>query len=79
LLPKDCYPLELVVLNFKNVGVPCPSAHLSENDLQMFTVPVGYYPIKVYLRTRFAIFLIFIGLGKKLKNPLNWHVVYRDA
>lgn len=44
----------------------------------MLSIPDGYYPVKVYLRTRFAILLVFLGLGKKLNDPLNWYVVYRE-
>ena len=78
LLPNGCYPEQLIVLGFEYLGDLYLEAQLAVTlqDISTLSIPPGYYPIKVFLRTRYAICLILLGCLGKLKACENWTVFY---
>lgn len=74
ILPYRSYPTELVVLGYKDLGKICPNTQVSPQELSNIYIPEGYYPVKVYLKTRLVLLIILLGLYQKLKDCRNWLV-----
>uniref|UniRef100_B8HVA0 Uncharacterized protein n=1 Tax=Cyanothece sp. (strain PCC 7425 / ATCC 29141) TaxID=395961 RepID=B8HVA0_CYAP4 len=74
LLPKYTYPTELVVLGYKGFGKICPNAQVKPYELSNLAISENHYPIKIYLKTRFVLLILSLGLYEKLNNGKNWVV-----
>lgn len=78
LVPCGFYPEKLMVLDFQIFRQAYLEAQLIVNvsDISALDIPAGYYPLKTFLRTRYALSLILLGWGQRLRACENWILLY---
>lgn len=70
---KIRYP---VMITVKEAGSYRKEAYMVKENIEEYPAPPGYYLLRVCLKTRVAIGMIFRGLYYQLKDPLNWIFTY---
>lgn len=81
LLPNNYKPERLIVFNNIEAGKASRCWHknlASQTEIEGISIQSGYYPVRVYMKTRIALLLIVLGYGSQLKRPLNWKLTYKD-
>jgi hypothetical protein len=80
LLPNNYKPERLIVFNTIEAGKAsrCWDKNLaSQTEIAGFSIQSGYYPVRVYMKSRIALLLIIMGFKNQLKQPLNWQLTYK--
>lgn len=79
LLPNNSKPERLIVFNTLEAGKASRCWHknlASQTEIAGFSIQSGYYPVRVYMKSRIALLLIIMGFKNQLKQPLNWQLTY---
>jgi hypothetical protein len=81
LLQNNYKPERLIVFNSIEAGKAsrCWDKNLaSQTEIAGISIQSGYYPVRVYMKTRIALLLIIWGYKNQLEQPLNWQLTYQD-
>lgn len=80
LLPNNYKPERLIIFNTIEAGRASRCWHknlASQAEIAGISIQSGYYPVRVYMKTRIALLLIIMGYKSQLKQPPNWQLTYK--
>lgn len=78
MLPKTHQLNYPILLHVKRAGKYKKEADMVKVNIdQKYLVHSSCYTLRVHLKTRVAILMIFQGLYSQLQNPINWNIYYK--